>query len=162
MSFFAPSAPSSYIKFTAPGDSAAGFIEEVSDPFPVKEFKKDTVKVDAKGEPVMQVRIILATDQSGPGDDGRRSLYVSGWRMTTAIGDAMRRAGETAEVPQVGAYLKLTFARLGQAQGGMAPPKVYVAEYTKPTDANAKRPQATQDPAAAADSSWGQASSAPW
>ncbi|MEU7189102.1 hypothetical protein [Streptomyces sp. NPDC045369] len=162
MSFFAPSAPSNYIKFVNPGDSAAGFIEEVSDPFPVKEFKKDTVKVDAKGEPVMQVRMILATDQSGPNDDGRRSLYVSGWRMTTAIGDAMRRAGETAEAPQVGAFLKLTFARLGQAQGGMAPPKVYVAEYTKPADANARRPQGTQDSAAVNESSWGQPASAPW
>ncbi|MEV6674795.1 hypothetical protein [Streptomyces sp. NPDC051162] len=132
MSFFAPSAPSKYIKFTNPGDSVQGYVEEVSDPFPVKEYKTEKPKLDSKGNPVMQVRMILATpDSQGEGDDGRRSLYVSGWRMTTAIGDAMRRAGETAEAPKPGAYLKLTFARLGQASGGMAPPKVYVAEYTK-------------------------------
>ncbi|WP_050512114.1 hypothetical protein [Streptomyces rimosus] len=153
MNFFAPSAPSQYVKFTNPGDSVAGYVEEVGNPFPVNEYKKDTPKLDSKGNPVMQVRIILATDQSlGDGDDGRRSLYVSGWRMTTAIGDAMRRAGETAEQPQAGAFLKLTFARHGQATGGNVPPKVYVAEYTKPT--RALPTQSSQEPQPQAPNSW--------
>ncbi|MFD9569716.1 hypothetical protein ACFWBI_07715 [Streptomyces sp. NPDC059982] len=155
MTFFAPSAPSQYIKFANPGDSAAGYIEEVSSPFPVTEFGTDKQKVDSKGRPVMQVRIILATDQSnGQGDDGRRSLYVSGWRMTTAIGDAMRRAGESADTPQTGAFLKLTFARLGQSSGGMAPPKVYVAEYTRAPDAAPKAPQPPQEQPQAQAPAW--------
>ncbi|MCZ4097326.1 MULTISPECIES: hypothetical protein [unclassified Streptomyces] len=136
MTFFAPSAPSTYVKFTNPGDSVSGYIEEVSEPFPVLEFNKDTPKLDSKGNPVMQVRVIMATDQDkGEGDDGGRSLYISGWRMRTAIGDAMKRAGEMSATPQPGSFLKLTFARLGQASHGMAPPKVYVAEYTKPSKA---------------------------
>ncbi|AYV29658.1 hypothetical protein EES41_23360 [Streptomyces sp. ADI95-16] len=151
MSFFAPSAPTNYVKFTNPGDSVAGYVEEVGAPYPVTEYKTDKPKLDSKGNPVMQVRVILATDQSaGQGDDGRRSLFVSGWRMTTAIGDAMRRANEAADEPQPGAFLKLTFARLGQSSGGMAPPKVYVAEYTKPPHASTSVAPPAPAPAAAA------------
>ncbi|GAA2917066.1 hypothetical protein GCM10020221_11450 [Streptomyces thioluteus] len=165
MNFFAPSAPSHYAKFVTPGDSIQGYIEEISEPFPVKDYKKDTPKLDPKGNPVMQVRIILATPESvGEGDDGRRSLYVSAKRMSQAIGDAMRRAGEAADSPQPGAYLKVTFARVGESSGGMAPPKLYVAEYTKPPAAAQSAPP-TQAAPQSPTPPWGAsegAGPAPW
>lgn len=114
--------------------------QQVTDPVSgMPKFKKDGVT------PLMQVRIDLQTqfrnwelcrkpEDTGDGDDGRRSLYVGGW-MTGAVGDAMRKAGASG-APQVGATLSVTLSeRTPPDNPALNPTNKFTASYAPPSQA---------------------------
>ncbi|GAA0579199.1 hypothetical protein [Streptomyces crystallinus] len=136
---FAPSAPvGKTFKFTNVGDNVNGYVENVSQRIPLNKFGTEQQDTDHNGNPRWQRIITLATPEGGDTDDGLRTVWMPvGSQMATAIGDAMKRAGAATGTPASGAFLKLTFARTRPSKFGN-PAKIYVAEYTQPTNAQNK------------------------
>lgn len=89
---------------------------------------------DAKAQPMMQVRIVLQTDERDPeitDDDGQRAVYAKG-NMQQAIRDAVKAAG-ASEISE-GGVLAVQYTGDGTAsKKGQNPPKQYRAEYKAPS-----------------------------
>lgn len=86
---------------------------------------------DQKTQPMMQLRIVLATDERDSEDDtGHRAIYVKG-NMQQAVRDAIKAAG--AEKIEEGGTLAVQYTGNGQATTvGFNPPKLYKAQYKAP------------------------------
>ena len=91
------------------------------------------LKVWDDGSPMLQIVVILATDERDPDDEednGQRGLYLKG-NMLQAVQKAVKEAG--AKGLQVGAKLAVKFVKEGdQPKKGLAKPKLYVAKYEAP------------------------------
>lgn len=87
---------------------------------------------DAKTQPKMQLRIVLATDQhDGDQDNGHRAIYVKG-QMQQAVRDAIKKAG--AQKIEVGGTLAVKYDSDGEPpKPKLNAPKLYVAKYEPPT-----------------------------
>jgi hypothetical protein len=113
------------------GTVAGGTIKTVQPPAQVTDLVTKEPKFKKNGQPVMHVRIDLATnerDPQDPEDDGSRSLYAQGW-MFGAIGDAMRTAGVEG-TPQPGAQLWVTLTdRTPPDTPGLNPTNKFSAVY---------------------------------
>ncbi|MFE7313795.1 hypothetical protein ACFU7T_11910 [Streptomyces sp. NPDC057555] len=163
--YISTSSPKAFAKFANPGDSIAGYVDDVQEVADL-EFGTDIQKKDKNGEPLCKTRITLATDHSnGEGDDGRRNLDIDSHGKGRALGDALKAAGvNVSDGPQPGGFLKFTFARTRPSKFGN-PAKVYVAEYTKPAKAMPQQEPALNS-SQATPQAWGspQASNtpAPW
>lgn len=111
-------------------------------------FKTGEVLTWRDGSPRMMVVATLQTQQhDGPDDDGLRRLFIKGKSLTEAIRDAVRKAG--AGGLELGGRLKVAYVADGQAENpSMDPPKLYLAEFTRPQQQAANevlnRPQARQ------------------
>lgn len=86
---------------------------------------------EAKTQPMMQLRIVLQTDErDGDDDNGQRAIYVKG-NMQQAVRDAIKAAG--AEKIEEGGTLAVQYYANGQATTvGFNPPKLYKAQYKPP------------------------------
>jgi hypothetical protein len=81
-------------KFTNPGDRIHGFIIEEPRLLPVTAFGSDAPKLDAAGRPVMQVMIVLATEQAQDDlHDGRWRVYLDKALLKQAVAAAVRESG---------------------------------------------------------------------
>jgi hypothetical protein len=120
-------------KFPTIGSAINGTITAVHPPEPQRDFETGQ---DIPGK--TQVRIELQTEERNPEiefDDGSRTLYVRGW-MKGAVGDALRKAGETE--PKIGGQLSVTYTSDGApSRPGLNGPKQYTVSYTPPTSATA-------------------------
>ena len=87
---------------------------------------------DQKTQPMMQLRIVLATDEHDSDDDnGHRAIYVKG-NMQQAVRDAIKAAG--AEKIEEGGTLAVQYTGNGHATTvGFNPPKLYKAQYKPPS-----------------------------
>lgn len=87
---------------------------------------------DQKTQPMMQLRVVLATDErDGDDDNGHRAIYVKG-NMQQAVRDAIKAAG--AEKIEEGGTLAVQYHADGQATTvGFNPPKLYKAQYKPPS-----------------------------
>lgn len=87
---------------------------------------------DQKSQPMMQLRIVLATDErDGDDDNGHRAIYVKG-NMQQAVRDAIKAAG--AEKIEEGGTLAVQYYGNGTTTDPkMNPPKLYKAQYKPPS-----------------------------
>lgn len=83
------------------------------------------------GDPKMQLRIVLETDQrDNDQDNGHRAIYVKG-QMQQAIRDAIKTAG--AQKIEVGGILAVRYDSDGEPpKKGLNAPKQYRAKYEPP------------------------------
>lgn len=129
---FLMSGSSKAAKFTNTGDQMNGRIVDPPEVMQQTEFGTGKPRFWDDGKPMLQLRVILATDfldPADPDDDGKRALYVKG-QMQKAIKEAVRAAG--ARGLEAGGHLKVTYTGDGEAKRGFNPPKLYAAEYTAP------------------------------
>ena len=115
-------------KFTNAGDHVKGVIVEEPKTFPVNEYQTTTPKVGADGKPVMQVLLVLATDQ--PADDthdGRWRVYLDKPLMKLAVRKALKDAGDCTL--EVGGELSLEFTGYRETRGGGSA-KEFTAKYS--------------------------------
>lgn len=100
-----------------------------------RDIKDNTPKWwdDAKSQPMMQLRVVLKTDErDGDDDDGARAIYVRG-QMQQAVRDAVKAAG--ANVIEEGGILAVQYTGNGTAsKPGFNPPKEYRAQYAPPVN----------------------------
>ena len=99
-------------------------------------------KVWTDGSPVMQLVVVLATDQRDDGDDdGHRAVYAKGGRyevasgkgksMRDAIAEAVRAGGGKAL--DIGSTLTVAHTGLAVAKRGLSPMKLYGAKWEPAT-----------------------------
>ena len=120
-------------KFDEVGKTAKGPILSL-DMQQQKDFSTGKPKFwDNTGEPMMQLRVVLQTDERDPSitdDDGQRALYLKG-ESQKAVRDAVREAG--ARSIDVGGTLTLKYTGDGEpAAKGLNPPKLFKAKYVAP------------------------------
>ena len=86
-----------------------------------------------KTQPMMQLRIVLQTDDRDPekpDDDGHRALYAKG-NMQNAIREAIKAAGR--DKIEEGGTLAVKYEKDGKSEtAGFNPPKEYIAQYKPP------------------------------
>ncbi len=99
-----------------------------------RDFTSQAPLVWDDGRPRMQLKIVVATDQSDGGDDnGHRAIYVKG-NMQGAVRDAIKKAG-VAKI-EVGGTLAVRYTGDGEPpKKGLNAPKEYKAKYEPPTEA---------------------------
>lgn len=87
---------------------------------------------DQKTQPMMQLRVVLATEErDGDDDNGQRAIYVKG-NMQQAVRDAIKATG--ADKIEEGGTLAVQYYDNGQATTvGFNPPKLYKAQYKPPS-----------------------------
>lgn len=134
MSFFTPVASAS-AKFPTPGATIAGEITEISEPMQARKYEDNSPDYWPSGDPVMQVKVTLQTDERDPqiqDDDGKRALWVrQSSQMLYAIQAGMKAAGQ-ADL-QVGGRLQVTYTGDDpNSKNPRNPRKLYSAVYQAP------------------------------
>jgi len=154
-SFFSGGGKSVSWKDKPLGTMVSGIIKTVHPPQVATDPVTNQPQISKRtGQPKMQVRIELLTnerDPQDPDDDGLRNLYVGGW-MQGAIGDALRKAGVQGP-PEVGGQLTVTLTeRQPNENPVLAPINKFQATYV-PASAqatgqffNGSQPQAPVGP----------------
>ena len=108
-------------------------------------------QVWSNGDPVWELVFTLQTadrDVDNPDDDGTRRLFARG-QMLKAIGIALRKAHWSK--PLKGGELAVQYQSDGpQTRRGFNPPKIYVARFTPPDEADEMEALAGPDQADAA------------
>lgn len=113
-------------KFTDPGDRIKGIIVEPPTTLPLTEYNSDKVKHDADGNPVMQVLLLLATEQrADENHDGRWRVYLDKPLLKAAVLRGLKDAG--ASSLEVGGELSIEFTGWRQTGGFSA--KDFTAKY---------------------------------
>lgn len=116
-------------KFETVGQVAKGPITELAMQ-QQRDFKTGLPKFwDADGRPMMQLRVVIQTEERNDDDDGLRALYLKG-ESQKAVREAVKTAG--AKTIEVGGILALAFTGLGEKKGNLDPPKLYKAQYKAP------------------------------
>lgn len=106
------------------------------------DFKTKAPKFFSDGQPMMQLKVVLATDLRDDGeDDGQRAIYAKGGKaepvsgtgkaMKDAIAEAVRKAGGKAL--DIGSTLTVAFTGLGKADPGLDAPKLFGAKWEPAT-----------------------------
>jgi hypothetical protein len=115
------------------GDSVVGIIARQPEVQQQRDFETGELKVWSDGNPMMQLRVVLATeerDPEDPEDSGERAIYIRG-NMQRAVAQAVRAA--SAPGLEVGGKLLVKYVADGKAaRRGFNPPKVYEAKYRAP------------------------------
>ncbi|MFM8600167.1 MAG: hypothetical protein ACKOB8_14375 [Mycobacterium sp.] len=93
-------------KFTNPGDSINGVIIEDPVTLPLTAYGTTEPKIGKDGNPVMQIMLVLATDQlKDESHDGRWRVYIDKPLFKAAVRDALKAAGQRAAWPEGAAVL---------------------------------------------------------
>ena len=139
--------------FQEVGDSVVGFISRPPEVQQQRDFETGELKIWSDGNPMMQLRVILSTDQRDPEDaedTGERAVFIRG-NMQRAVAQAVRAA--SAPGLEVGGKLLIEYVADGKAaRRGFNPPKVYEAKYRAPEREAVPAPDPVREtvPAAAA------------
>ncbi|TMC01503.1 MAG: hypothetical protein E6J41_32890 [Chloroflexi bacterium] len=140
-------------KFDKVGDEVVGYIARQPEVQQQRDFETSELKVWSDGNPMMQLRVVLQTDQRDPEDaedSGERAVYIRG-NMQRAVAQAVRAA--SAPGLEVGGKLLVKYVADGKAaRRGFNPPKVYEAKYRAPEREATAVPDAVREtvPASAA------------
>lgn len=120
-------------KFENVGDSVAGDVHDEPEVRQQTDLSTGALKFWDDGRPQMQLVVTLKTSlHDDADDDGLRKLYIKGKYLTEAVREAVRKAG--AKGLEVGGRLQVTYTGDGpQTKRGFNPPKLYRAEYARPT-----------------------------
>lgn len=120
--------------FKEHGDTAKGPIVSL-DMQQQRDFNTGLGLTWDNGDPKMQLRAVLATDQrNDDNDNGHRAVYVKG-QMQQAVRDAIKKAG--AQKIEVGGVLAIRYEGDGEPpKKGLNAPKQYVAKYEPPAPAS--------------------------
>ena len=128
------------------GDVVRGFITEEPQTQQQRDMDTNELKFWKDGNPMVQVRVVVQTDQVDPeieGDDGLRAHYLSS-RKLKAVREALREA-KSARL-EIGGELIIKFeSEDPPTRKGFNPPKNYRAKYVPP----AKNETDNDDPWAA-------------
>jgi hypothetical protein len=132
-------------KFDAIGDVAQGTVISTV----VRQVTKmgtGELEFFKSGDPKWQIIVTLQTTlREDPDDDGQRTLYVKSY-MFSAVRQAVAATG--ADDLERGGYLTVVHTGLGEAERGLNPPKLFSAEYKRPSAqllaGQAPAPQAPQ------------------
>lgn len=118
-------------KFEKPGTIVKGTIVAKPELQQQRDIKDGKPLTFDNGDPKMQVKIILQTEQrDDEDDDGRRALYVKA-NMLKAVQDAVKKAGEKGLA--VGGALAVKYVKDGEKKNkGFNAPKLYAAKYEAP------------------------------
>ena len=115
------------------GDTVVGIIARQPEVQQQRDFETGELRVWSDGNPMMQLRVVLSTDQrdpEDPEDSGERAVYIRG-NMQRAVAQAVRAA--SAPGLEVGGKLLIKYIADGKAtRRGFNPPKVYEAKYRAP------------------------------
>lgn len=88
------------------------------------------------GKPKMTAIITVQTglrDATIEGDDGERSIWISGKSMTDAVKAAVKQAGCSRRGIEIGGYFSITFTHeTPPEEEGLNPTKHYAVEYRPP------------------------------
>jgi hypothetical protein len=131
-------APPSF-KFQKIGDEVSGFIvhQEVRQE---TEFNTNKPKFWDDGRPKMQLVVTLRTNnRESPDDDGLRRWFIKGKSMTDAVRDALRTAH--ARGFETDGWARCVYVGDGLATANAQAPKLYLAEYRRPTPQAAQQAQ---------------------
>jgi hypothetical protein len=117
-------------KFENYGDTAKGKIVSL-DMQQQRDIKDNSPKTWDDGRPMMQLRVVLATDaHDDADDDGQRAIYVRGI-MQAAVRDAIKAAGVSTIAE--GGTLAVQYTGDGERTNpAFNPPKQYRAQYEPP------------------------------
>jgi hypothetical protein len=117
-------------KFENHGDTAKGTIVSL-DMQQQRDFNSGLPLTWDNGDPKMQLRIVLETDQhDNDQDNGQRAIYVKG-QLQQAVRDAIKTAG--AQKIEVGGTLAVRYDSDGEPpKKGLNAPKQYRAKYEPP------------------------------
>lgn len=132
-------------KFEAVGTVVKGTIVAKPELQQQRDIKDGKPLTWDNGDPKMQVKIVLQTEQRDDADDdGRRSLYVKA-NMLKAVQDAVKKAG--AKGLEVGGVLGVKYVKDGEKKNkGFNAPKLYAAKYEAPDPmAAAAEPEAAAE-----------------
>ena len=104
-------------KFTSVGDSITGMITEPPVIEPAREYGSNEPRTDYRGDPVMQVVLVVKSDAlQSDSDDGVRRVYLDKPLMKQRVKTALERAGEKSL--KVGGTVTITFTAKVQSRGG--------------------------------------------
>ena len=130
-------------KFAEPRDGIRGTIAEKPALVPLTEYESDEPKLDAKGQPAMQILLILQTAHiTEDSHDGVWRVYVDKPRQRAALRQAMQSAG--VRTLAVGDVLELVFTGYRQTSGGNQA-KDFTADYKPAAQAGADEPLFTDE-----------------
>lgn len=125
------------------GAQVSGFICGTPEMQQQRDFDTGDLKFWSDGKPMMQMRVVLQTEERDPEveeDDGRRAIYVRA-NMATAVRQAVTTAGATGL--QVGGKLLVKYmADDKPSRKGLNGAKLYTAKYRPP----APEPVAVPEP----------------
>lgn len=143
------------LKFDQPG---IGYVGRVARPIQDSDVQQATELGTNRpafykdGRPKFVLKVPLESVQSNQQhltpQDGLGQLYVKG-QMRDELARAMAEAGSTAQVPEAGAWITVTYTSSRNSGAGMNPAKVYAIRYTLPEGQQPAQgqPAAPQQPA---------------
>jgi hypothetical protein len=136
-------------KFKDEDAEIEGDISGAPEQVPLTEFKSDTPKRDKNGRQVMQVLVVLATDQCDDDNpDGLWRVYIGKPLMRKAVLRALKDAGTRTLADGGRLWLKRTRDR-HVSGGGSA--HDFIAKYTLPQGLGKPSGTAGEEPAANSD-----------
>jgi hypothetical protein len=104
-------------RFTNAGDKIRGTIIDDPTVLPLREFGTDKPKLDRNGTPVMQVLLVLATEQlDGDEHDGRWRVFIDKALLKRAVAEAIKKAG--SDGLGVGDEISISFDGLKEMPSG--------------------------------------------
>ncbi|MBU3749823.1 MAG: hypothetical protein FGM52_05130 [Mycobacterium sp.] len=116
-------------KFNNPGDSISGVIVEEPTTMPLTAFKSTEPKIGPDGKPVMQVLIVVASEQcQNEHHDGRWRVFIDKPLMKDAVRQAVRTAG--APTLELGGEVTISFTGWRELGSGQA--KAFTVAYAAP------------------------------
>lgn len=98
-----------------------------------RDFKTKKLRTWDDGNPVMEAVVTVKAEEFVPEDDeddGSRRIFVSSRSMREAIRGAIKKSGHRGSL--VGGKLGVVYAKDGEAEAGLNPPKVYTAKFEPP------------------------------
>lgn len=128
-------------KFEQVGDTHVGKISEIGEPIQATEFQTNNPSFWPSGDPIMQAKITLETDErdpEDPRDDGKRGLWVMQSAKKGGMLWAIREAVKAAQVDTIkpGGVLQVSFVGTDpESKNPRNPRKLYQASYQAPAPA---------------------------
>lgn len=115
-------------RFAEAGDRISGVIVEEPKLLPLTEYKSTEPKIGPDGKPVMQIMVVLASEQAQDDNhDGRWRVYLDKPLLKAAVKRALVAAD--VETLEIGGEITITFVGLRETRSGGAA-KDFTVEYS--------------------------------
>lgn len=119
-------------KFSDPGGRITGLIVEEPKVLPLREFGSEEPKLDAAGNPVTQVLLVLATEELQSDDhDGKWRVFIDKPLMKQAVFDAVKDANAVDIL--VGDEISIEFVGMKVLKNGRSA-KDFTAKFSPATE----------------------------